>query len=76
MPGTLPGVYMKNLPRHDPRILQINNRLGDVTHLPYVPNRVHLPQRSMAFLAMHRPLDDPLAYRIHSDTPLGIFDRQ
>ncbi len=59
MPSTLPAVDMKNLPRHEPRILQINNRLGDVIHLPPVPNRVQLLPRSMAFFAMHRRLDGP-----------------
>ena len=76
MTGALPAIDMQDLAGHKPGVLQVNDRLGNVTHFAHVPNRVQLPQRRMAFLAMHRRLDDPRAYRIHSDTALGVFNRQ
>lgn len=76
MTRALPTVDMQNLAGDKPSALQIDDRLGDVTHLPHMPDRMQLPERRVGFFAVHRRLDDPWAHRVHPDATLGVLDRQ
>src|SRR5207237_3861795 len=74
--GVLATVDAQDLAGHEGRMLEVEDRLGDIAGLAHAADRVELGERLVGRLGVHRCLDDAGGDRVDAHTAAGELDGQ
>src|SRR5437763_15620712 len=72
--GVLAAVDAQDLARHERRMLEIEDRLGDIAGLAHAADRVELGERLVGRLWVHRCLDDAGGDGVGAHAAAGELD--